>query len=510
MPTTEVPSTAEQCFIPRFSYLRIVMNSRGPYRKYLQDAREEVPATTIQSRRRNEIQAELIFNNQEENNAVVNIIGMHDEALQQFEEINEHSSIDENNSSDDEIYNNQVNNANDEENIFDDAHGEDGNNEEMRQPIYENCPLTQDESDLLIMSFIIRRGLTDLAFDDLLNLINCHLPITLNFSRHLFLKKFPKTANMKTIFYCPECFVELNFEQMTHINCTSCNTWYMRIDLVRGGHYFVHLPLKDQLRNLLSGPLFYKLQRSCAEQSSILSDITSGESYRRLRRNGVIRDYDITLQWNSDGVDTFKSSKVSMCPIQVAINELPYCLRKENILLSSIWCSAKKPVMDLFLKPFVDDLKDLHENGFHCLPPGLDAPVHVRVHTIVAPVDSVARCALQNVHQFNGKFGCSFCLCPGDRVKVGNDYARVYLEKVILETGATAFVVVGNSIEILEDITLCSHYNISSASYCYAVEITNNILTCKPEQITNKCILLPGDNDTTNYIMPLVNNKETD
>ncbi|XP_070168289.1 uncharacterized protein [Polyergus mexicanus] len=407
------------------------MNSRGPhtYRKYLQDAREEVPATTIQSRRRNEIQAELIFNNQEENNAVENIIGMHDEALQQFEEINEHSSIDENNSSDDEIYNNQVNNANDEENIFDDAHGEDGNNEEMRQPIYENCPLTQDESDLLIMSFIIRHGLTDLAFDDLLNLINCHLPITLNFSRHLFLKKFPKTANMKTIFYCPECFVELNFEQMTHINCTSCNTWYMRIDLVRGGHYFVHLPLKDQLRNLLSGPLFYKLQRSCAEQSSILSDITSGESYRRLRRNGVIRDYDITLQWNSDGVDTFKSSKVSMCPIQVAINELPYCLRKENILLSSIWCSAKKPVMDLFLKPFVDDLKDLHENGFHCLPPGLDAPVHVRVHTIVAPVDSVARCALQNVHQFNGKFGCSFCLCPGDRVKVGNGYARVYLEK---------------------------------------------------------------------------------
>ncbi|XP_070160613.1 uncharacterized protein [Polyergus mexicanus] len=262
---------------------------------------------------------------------------MHDKALQQFEEINEHSSIDENNNSDYEIYNNQVNNANDEENIFDDEHGEDGNNEKMRQSIYENCPFTQDESDLLNMSFIIRHGLTDLAFDDLLNLIN-----------------------------------------------------------LRGEHYFVHLLLKDQLRNLLSGLLFYKLQRGSAEQSSIFSDITSGESYRRLRRNGVIRDYDITLQWNADGVDTFKSSKVSMCPIQVAINELPYCLRKENILLSSIWCSAKKPVMDLFLKPFVDDLKDLHENGFHCLPPGLDAPVHVRVHTIVAPVDSVARCEVKS------------------------------------------------------------------------------------------------------------------
>lgn len=279
------------------------------------------------------------------------------------------------------------------------------------------------------MSFVIRHGLTDLAFDDLLNLLNCHLPITLNFSRRLFLNKFPKPANMKTIFYCPECFVELDFEQMTYINCASCNIQYMKLDLVCSGHYFIHLPLKDQLCNLLSGPIFHKLQRNCAEQPSVLSDVTSGESYRRLCRDGVIRNYDITLQWNADRVDIFKSSKASMRPIQVAINELPYRLRKENILLSSVWCSAKKLVMDLFLKPFVDDLKDLHENGFHCLPPGFVAPVHVKVHTIVAPVDSVARCALQNIHQFNGKFGCSFCLCPGDRVKVGNGFARVYMEK---------------------------------------------------------------------------------
>lgn len=74
---------------------------------------------------------------------------------------------------------------------------------------------------------------------------------------------------------------------------------------------------------------------------------------------------------------------------------------------------------------------------------------------------------------------------------------------VTLETGDTAFVIIGNSIEVLENIILCSHYNISSASYCYAVEITNNIVTCKPEQISNKCILLPGDNHTVNYVMPL-------
>lgn len=52
--------------------------------------------------------------------------------------------------------------------------------------------------------------------------------------------------------------------------------------------------------------------------------------------------------------------------------------------------------------------------------------VNVKVHAILSPVDSVARCFLQNITQFNGKFGCSLCLHPGQHVKVGNGYTRVY------------------------------------------------------------------------------------
>lgn len=50
----------------------------------------------------------------------------------------------------------------------------------------------------------------------------------------------------------------------------------------------------------------------------------SGQAYRKLRQNKMIGDYDISIQWNAHGVQTFKSSKVSMCPVQVMINELPY------------------------------------------------------------------------------------------------------------------------------------------------------------------------------------------
>jgi len=115
-----------------------------------------------------------------------------------------------------------------------------------------------------------------------------------------------------------------------------------------------------------------------------------------------------------------------MCPIQVSINELPYRIRKDNILLTALWCGNIKPVMDLYLRPFVEELKDLHENGIDCFCNDSDQPINIKVHTLVSPIDSIARCCLQNNNQFNGKYGCSFCLNPGKHIKVGNGYARVY------------------------------------------------------------------------------------
>lgn len=173
----------------------------------------------------------------------------------------------------------------------------------MRQPIYDGCQLTQEECDILIMSFITRHNLTDIALSDLLKLINCHLPIKVNSSKYYFLKKMRSIINIKIFYYCPVCYILLNFERRTYNNCTSCHARYVKTNLKRNGHYFVYIPLKDQLRDLLSSPLFYKLRRACAE-GDVLSDINSGEAYRKLYGN-VINNYDITLQWNADGVNIF-------------------------------------------------------------------------------------------------------------------------------------------------------------------------------------------------------------
>lgn len=294
-----------------------------------------------------------------------------------------------------------------------------------RVPIYPGALLTKEESNLLIMSFMIRHNLSDAALEDLLELIHCHIPKTLNVSKYKFLKKFPNTADIKTFYYCPNCFILLNFGTAPCVTCTSCCKNFLQNSLKRNGHFFLHISLKNQLSSLFSGPLFNELQRDCREQD-ILSDVTSGRVHKMLREKGIISNNDISLQWNADGVQTFKSSKVSMCPLQVSINELNYRLRKENILLAGMWAAVDKPVLNLFLQSFIDELKDLHENGFECLPPNFDKPITIKVHTILAPVDSVERCALQNIHQFNGTYGCSLCLNPGEHVAIGNGYSRVY------------------------------------------------------------------------------------
>lgn len=65
--------------------------------------------------------------------------------------------------------------------------------------------------------------------------------------------------------------------------------------------------------------------------------------------------------------------------------------------------------MNLFLSVIVEELTYMHEVGITRNVEG-EEEIRIRVHTIASPVDSVARPLLQNIKQYNGSFGCSFCL----------------------------------------------------------------------------------------------------
>lgn len=156
------------------------------------------------------------------------------------------------------------------------------------------------------------------------------------------------------------------------------------------------------------------------------SDIVNGKIYRKLREDGVIGENDITIQWNTDGIKTFNSSKRSIWPIIVRVNELPYCLRRDNMLCCGICLYRMKSPMNLFLKFFMEELTELSETGFKTKTFLQKEEITIRVHTLLAPVDSPARYAIQCIKQYNGEYGCPYCLHPGLELPFGDGFYRVY------------------------------------------------------------------------------------
>jgi len=133
----------------------------------------------------------------------------------------------------------------------------------------------------------------------------------------------------------------------------------------------------------------------------------------------------ITLTCNTDGVPLFSSSNSSLWPVYFVINELPLKMRLVHMILA-LWTGQSKSAMETLFNPTVKELQSLHDNGFEWVKNG--QIFCTKVVVLLFCVDSVARSPLQNIKQFNGEYGCAFCLHPGNVVSRGQGTTRVYVE----------------------------------------------------------------------------------
>jgi hypothetical protein len=211
--------------------------------------------------------------------------------------------------------------------------------------------------------------------------------------------------------------------------CAGCNVVHDRKVLDKNNNFFMYLPMLPQLLNLLETRGFGAKLRSSVvvESRDGFSDICDGKHYGNLMNGVLLRDKNsLSLTFNTDGVPLFKSSSVSIWPLQSFINELPIHERKSNFLLSGLWFGSGKPVLSTFLKPFTTELQHLGSVGFEWINFQKNVKVKSFVYAIACCCDSVARAMLQNIMQFNGMYGCSWCTSPGETVKKGKGFVRAY------------------------------------------------------------------------------------
>ncbi len=298
-----------------------------------------------------------------------------------------------------------------------------------QEPIYEGSRTTVGAVMLLIAVFAVNHNVTGDGIQQLLSLMALLLPKDniLCTSLHRFRMYFNKLRNpLKIHNYCSYCLTVIPDTNIVHCPNTMCMRTLGKADI----SYFVQVPIIQQLQNFFLRKGFFnslqgRFNRSVPKDS--IEDIYDGALYKQYFDEGLLNcPQNISFVFNTDGAPVFKSSKVSIWPLYLCINELEYKsrMRKEHMLFQGLWFGCQKPAMWTFLKPFWEEMVQL-DKGILCESPDCGSFI-CRAFLLCGTADLPARCLLCNSIQYNGAHGCWKCQQKGQTAKVGKGHAHVF------------------------------------------------------------------------------------
>ena len=278
---------------------------------------------------------------------------------------------------------------------------------------------------ILILTFAITHNLSSDALKDMLSLIDIHClrPHPLIQSLYKFKKYFEFLNNpIRKHHFCSQCCLPLDLDCIKCPN-TVCNKEYTK---AQDKPFFLEVPVVDQLKQLFNRDGFYDSIKHrfnrIKQNTGNIEDIYDGLTYKNLMLPGKFLSCpnNISFTWNTDGISVFKSSKFTIWPLYLAINELPMSKRwnDENIILAGLWFGHKKPNMLTYLKPFCESMKELYK-GIEVYSPDIGKNLTCRAMLLCGTLDLPAKAMVYNMHQYNGEYGCSHCLQPGEQMQTG-------------------------------------------------------------------------------------------
>ena len=120
---------------------------------------------------------------------------------------------------------------------------------------------------------------------------------------------------------------------------------------------------------------------------------------------------------------SFFYSGQTLWPVQLCITNLPPNVRTDlrNLVLAGIWLGPVKPDMTILLQPILERIFTLHQNGIAFQT--LSGTKCLRAKLLCGIFDLLARAAVLKLTQWNGRFGCTYCLDEGTQV----GHVRLYL-----------------------------------------------------------------------------------
>lgn len=191
-------------------------------------------------------------------------------------------------------------------------------------------------------------------------------------------------------------------------------------------NFIVKIPIKQQIKELLSENLVEIIRYMKRDRKTdVISDIDDGALFKTLSKenpNTMILSFTI----NSDGAPLYKSSKLSMWPVQLIANFLPPDIRykKQNVLVHTLYISKVKPEFNQLFSPLAqeidtlqkDTLSFLYDNTqYKCIPV-----------VMLGAFDLPARAMASGQKLYSGDKACVFCMHSGVQIKdhLGQNYIR--------------------------------------------------------------------------------------
>lgn len=216
---------------------------------------------------------------------------------------------------------------------------------------------------------------------------------------------------------CPTCRNMLGtFENLdTKVHCDVCMA---EVDVSNPSNpcFFAYIDPSKAIIDLIEENYDYYNFVVNARQSEKghIKDIYDGKKYKEFIKS--LSDNDkrnyVTLLFNTDGAPVFVSSKYSVWPVYVLPNEIPKEKRMRNAIVCALYFGKTKPEMSNYLNVFVENMNNLSTKGFACC---LSNEKRIlKIFPLIAAVDTIARAPMNGTSQFNGKYGCDWCLHPGE------------------------------------------------------------------------------------------------
>lgn len=284
--------------------------------------------------------------------------------------------------------------------------------------LFDGSDMTSDEALLGVMKNFVKQRSSKTNLDQTVRLIKRMLPQPNDMPRNgkaamTRLEKITGSFKMDEFTFCKKCLQLVDAAN----ECLKCESNEI-------GKFYV-FDTDNQIKHMFEQRGLASVidqYRNCRERKEgFICDVLDGTEYKKIKilLPGL---YDLILQWSTDGVSISGSSKQELWPVLATICEVSPRLRPSFMIVCGVFVSDVKPDMNVFLKPFVESLQKIHNNG------GVTWINPISKETmfsmVVAPMliaDAPAKAMVVRHKYHNSRYGCNVCEQKAKKVPLTAD-----------------------------------------------------------------------------------------